>query len=879
MDATNFRRGRLSAAFLSLAFSIAGSRLCLGAQGDHPYFNPPEKPAVSTDSWLPPEQRILAMPLAERLRLGAVPKRGMCSSAPAEDDANGLISGDGRMWVEVFGDPFAEQTYFHQEMLVQPWKTGTPLVAPKIASVLPEVRRLILAGQYRDALNLSLSAAEKQPFPSAKPNSDNLGDHPAFDMRIDTPDRHEVKDYLRTIDFESGEIKVVWTDKDGVWERRTLVSRPDNVIAQYITAPNHAALNSTIQLDTSMVLHRPQRRNFSPVADGMLGPPARFMHEPGAAEVQFTRDFDSGHLILQGRYVVDKGTPGYASVTRIISKGGEIAVHGDSVELHGVRSLLLITRIEAYDNLRPSDVTTLEAAVDAVTPDYETLLERNRAGQAQVMDRVSVDFGASPSMHAMSGEELLTDQRIRYGYNPALLQDMVDMGRYWLYSRTGGEFPPMWGHVNINVNLQISDAVIGNLPEAMNTYVHWVESQLPDARINAQNIFGARGALFGIHPTQRGNPLTHFAFGWPHHYWISAGGWLYSPFWDYYLATGDREFLRDHVLPGLQEIALFYQDYLSETDKNGNYIFVPSYSPENWPDNSQNSPAVINATMDISVCRQVLTHLIDASQILGVNAEEIPRWKAMLAKLPPYLLTPDGALKEWAWPTLEERLDHRHVSHLYGVWPADEIAPDLTPELARAALLASRKRAQGNASAHGLLHRSLAATRLDDPFLVNFDLKQLLDQGYVNPSLTTMHNPYRLPSPDPQGGIPALIMEMLVYSRPGVIGLLPATPNTLTQGEVKGILCRTQAKIDSFRWDLKTRKVSVTISSRVDQTITLYIRRGIQSASSSPGALERPVTPGADKCIVHLAQAHPVTLTFSIGDQDPLAWTAATHGP
>lgn len=875
-----FFRFKWILAFLALAYFAASFQFCLGLQAHSEYFTGPPKPAVSITSFIPKDERVVPMPLAERIRLAAVPKRGMCSTIPAKNAANGLISGNGKMWVEVFGDPFSEQTFFHQEMLVQPWKTGVPLVAPKIAYVLPEVRRLILAGEYKKALDLSLSAAEKQPFPSAKPNSDNLGDHPAFDMRIDTPGQHAVKDYLRTTDFESGEIKVLWTDSDGVWERRTFVSRPDNAIVQLITAPSHAALNSTIQLDTSMVLHRPPERgsNSKPVADGMLGRPPRFAHEPGASQVAFTRNFDSQNLVIFGHYIVDKGSPGYASVTRIVAKGGRTSIQGDSLVLHGVRSLLLITRIEAYDNLVPSDVATLKTAVDEVTPDYQTLLQRNRTKQARVLDRVSVDFGASASMHAMSGEEMLTDQRIRYGYNPVLLQDMVDMGRYWLYSRTGGDFPPMWGHVNINVNLQMADAVIGNLPESMKTYVHWVESQLPDARTNAKNIFGARGALFGIHPTQRGNPLTHFAYGWPHHYWISAGGWLYSPFWDYYLATGDRQFLRNQIMPGLRELALFYEDYLKETDKNGNYIFVPSYSPENWPDNSQNSPAVINATMDIAVCRQVFTHLIDAAQILGVDSEEIPRWKGILSKLPPYMLTTDGALKEWAWPTLEERLDHRHVSHLYGVWPADEITPDLTPELARAALLASRKRAQGNASAHGLLHRSLAATRLKDPFLVNFDLKQLLDQGYVNPSLTTMHNPYRLPSPDPQGGIPTVIMQMLVYSRPGVIGLLPATPNTLRRGTVKGMVCRTQAKIENFNWDLNTRKISVTISSGIDQTVTLYVRRGIESASAPPGVLVHPVTRNSDHCSVHLSHVHPVTVNLAIGDRNTLDWVRPRTG-
>ncbi len=120
---------------------------------------------------------------------------------------------------------------------------------------------------------------------------------------------------------------------------------------------------------------------------------------------------------------------------------------------------------------------------------------------------------------------------------------------------------------------------------------------------------------------------------------------------------------------------------------------------------------------------------------MGVDQEEIPHWKATLAKLPPYLLDTDGALKEWAWPSIQEALDHRHVSHLYGAWPADEITPDNTPDLARAAWLAARKRGQGNASAQGLLHRSLAAARLKDPYLVNFDLKQLLEQGYVDPEL------------------------------------------------------------------------------------------------------------------------------------------------
>lgn len=805
------------------------------------------------------------MPLAELIRLAAVPRRGMCSTVPAERADDALLTGDGKMWVEVYGNPFAEQVVFHQERILQPWKSH-PMEAPKIASVLPEVRRLMLNGDYKEGLDLSLAAAEKT---ETKPGTDNLKEHPAFDMRIDAPGRHAVEDYLRTTDFESGEVKVVWRDNDGVWQRRTFVSRPDNIVVQLLTPPDHGVIDATLQLDTSMVL--PERPPTSP-AHRIIGRGVQsgVSHEPGADHIRFTRRFDDRHLILQGHYVVEHGNPGYASVTRVIAEGGTVKPGDDSLVIRGVRSLTLITRVEAYADLKQEDVEKLRKTVDGVAPDYQELLNRHRPTQAGVIDRASVDFGGA-SFHSMSGEELLTDQRTRFGYNAALLEDLFDMRRYWLYLRSG-EFPPMWGHVNVNVNLQISGAVMGNLPEAMNAYVHWVEGLLPDAEKNAANIFGARGALFGIHPTVEGDPLTHFDYTWPHQYWISAGGWMYSPLWDYYLATGDRQFLSEHVLPGLKEIALFYEDYLKEKDKDGNFIFVPSYSPENWPSNTQNSPAVINATMDIMVCREVFTHLIAASEILGVEGENIPRWKAILAKLPPYLLDVNGALKEWDWPSIQEALDHRHVSHLYGAWPSDEITPDSTPDLARAAWLAARKRGQGNASAHGLLHRSLAAARLKDSYLVNFDLKQLLEQGYINPSLTTMHNPYAYPSPDPQGGIPTLMMEMLVYSRPGVIGLLPAAPDSLPEGEVKGIVCRTQAKIEDLTWNLATKKIDVTISSGLDQTIKLFVRRGIESVDAPEGVLAGPVAAGSEECSVRLAASHPVTLHFTIGNQDRSSW-------
>ena len=328
-------------------------------------------------------------------------------------------------------------------------------------------------------------------------------------------------------------------------------------------------------------------------------------------------------------------------------------------------------------------------------------------------------------------------------------------------------------------------------------------------------------------------------------------------------------------MPGLKELAFFYEDYLTATDENGNYIFVPSYSPENWPSNvpdGRNSPVVINATMDIMVCREVLTHLIQGAEILGTESENTVKWKEMLDKMPPYLLDTDGALKEWAWPTLAERQDHRHASHLYGVWPADEIDPDRTPELAKAVWLANRKRAQGNASGHGISHRMLAAARLKDNYLVNFGLKQLLEQGYFGPVLTSSHNPYTGFMPDQQGSVLALVMEMLIYSRPGVIELLPALPYTLEKGNIKGVLARTFAKIDDMTWDMESKTVDVTITSLIDQDISLIVRFGIESVSAPGGVLDKQVEKGSEKCVLHLTQGVPVTVHLKLGDHNPSDW-------
>jgi hypothetical protein len=334
------------------------------------------------------------------------------------------------------------------------------------------------------------------------------------------------------------------------------------------------------------------------------------------------------------------------------------------------------------------------------------------------------------------------------------------------------------------------------------------------------------------------------------------------------------DFLRKRVVPAYKDLALFYEDFLTETDKNGNYIFVPSFSPENSPGNLNPSCMMaINASMDIAGCREVLANLVAACELLGLEADRVPKWKAMLAKLPPYLLAPDGTLKEWAWPTLTDRYVHRHISHLYGVWPGDDIDPDRTPQLAKAALLADRHRIPERLAGHGLCHRALVGARLKDCYLVDSELRQLIETGWVAPTLRCSHDPYSAVGiPDAQGGIPTIMMEMLAYSRPGVIEVLPALPPSLVKGSINGMLLHTFARLDKLAWDLDARTVDLTVTSVRKQDVTLIARYGIEGISASAGALAAKPPSDQAACDVHLAAGKPVEIHLQLGRRNPLDW-------
>lgn len=841
----------------------------------------PKQPAPARSRPISP------MPLAERVQRRIVPKRGFCSLQPGTQVRESLISGNGAMRIELMGDPCSERILFHHESLLMPWMK--PLEAPSIANIFPQVRQMVLEGKDREAMMLALQHMNAGPI---REDTEPHLTVPAFLMHLDSPRSKSVCNYLRTIDWETGEATVYWSDEHGDWARRTFVSRPDNLVAQWLTAPAGKPLNVRISLEKSGPWTLVSGMDWGSHLGINATAPDRAAFAPSPSTPRPAKGVEANSVRQEGnqqwllyKCILDPDVDhsGYAGVVRLVRSGGAAHLDGDAVVVEDAASLMLLTRIEYFPDFSDEKADALRDAVEAVSQEYSELLDRHRKVQAEMFGRVTVDFGGA-AQYGLSVEELLSDQRSRPDYSPALLEKVFEMGRHW-FILNSGKYPPIAAEVNSTVDLTTAGAVQGNLREGAEAYFNWMESIAPDCRANAKNIFGCRGASYPLFP-DKGVGANFYYTGssgigiWP--YWISAGGWRMRPFWDHYLVTGDVEFLRDRVVPAYKDLALFYEDFLTATDENGNFMFVPSISPENVPHNTESSgPALINATMDIAVCREVLTNLIRASEILGTDTENLPKWQRILARMPPCVLESDGTLKEWAWPTLEEHYSHRHIAHLYGAWPGDEIDPDRTPQLARAAQIANRRRtfdtlstavAGETLAAYARCHRALVGARLKDSTIVDVQLRQLLEQGYVSPALRCSREPYGTPVPDAQCGIPALVMEMLLYSRPGVIEVLPALPRSLVKGSISGMPARTFARIDNLQWNTESRTVDISLTSFRKQDVTLMARYGISEINAPAGVLLAPPARGGDTCDLRLPEGKLISLHLRLGTQKPLDW-------
>lgn len=576
----------------------------------------------------------------------------------------------------VYGDPRTERVVFNHHRFVLPNGTRDAR-PPHLGDRIEEVRDLVLAGRRAEAgrvLGGGLPMRWTQSF------------HPGYVMTLDSAADPQSADYFRETDFTTGEVTVGWAGRE---QRRAFVSRADAVAVQHLSGESASVVGLTGDL---------------------RGRPEDVTYE--------TRVYlSAGRVFLgiRGTYPTGQGAHGFEGLTMIV---GDATIHGDRVHVSG--ESLLLSKLARHDEPGWGSVD-LEAALVAPRGDsYDDLLQRHVVLHTPAYERARLDLHAPAEERSRPVDDLLAQQRAEPStVQPALLEKLFHSGRYLLLSSSGvlpprltglwlGEWGAAWSGdftTDANLNLHMAGASIAALPEAMAAYARLVYAQVRDWQANARDIYGMRGILAPSRTDGEHGHLFHFSDDFPWAAWLPGADWPLYLLYEHYLVTGEG---LDDLAPWLVEAALFFEDFLTRTDASGHVVFVPSFSAETGPMDEDGHPvyAAVNSTMDIAAARHALR---TAKEVTGSD-----RWDALLDRLPPYLVDERGAFAEWAWPGLTGDEDHRHISHLYPVWPLHEVTPSATPELAEAARLALALRGDENLSAHGSLHRALAAARLRD---------------------------------------------------------------------------------------------------------------------------------------------------------------------
>ncbi|MDR0865502.1 MAG: discoidin domain-containing protein [Candidatus Symbiothrix sp.] len=782
-------------------------------------------------------------------------RKGIMTAYPAEyaDWSNGLFAGNGKMGVIVFGNPLKETVIYNDRKFFMAASKERSFNQVS-AMDLKLIRDFCVGGRWKEANDLANKVHGWQ--------GGGEGDkHPGYEMLIDIPVNGSISGYVRECNFRTGEITVKWKDNRGDWERKTFVSRKDNVIVQYLTAPSKDKLNCSIHLGTDPGMH------FNP---GM----------------RFTDVSDTEFLNMRVQYPAGTNNAGYEGVTKIVLSGGEKSITGGILTIKDADAVMLLTRMEKYYSDCENEWTKeiLQSQLDLLSSDYTTLLEGQIETHQALFDRVKIDLGANAADRALSNETLLDKQKGTPEIVGALWERLFDSGRYLYLSSSSDVAPPdllgLWTgdcyvgwsgfyHLDANLNLQIGGGNIGDLPEAMEGYFTLIERLSDGFKTNANKLLGCRGMLGGGNTAGLNGLISSLSYYYPYQYVTGEMGWLLYPFWEHYLVTGDKEFVRNRLYPLLKEMGYFYEDFLVNKDTNGKYIFAGSISPENQPGNEEIVYSLVNnSTFDIAGAKFCLETLIEICNWFDYEqgtGEGVERWSAILAKLPPYLINSDGALSEWSWTGLDENYGHRHSSHLITVWPLNEISKEKTPELYNAAQITLNKK-DGHpyeGAGHGILHAALHAANLNNAQSVHGKLLRFVKEDFFYKSLASAHyKDFSVFCTDVCHTIPAIMMEMLVNSKNDVIELLPAIPQSMTKGSISGIKTRNQVTIEHLEWDQDVPTIFCRMKSTVDQDITLIQRRGIVSITGNVQII--PSSLGKEGSILRLKAGESVEITLKI---------------
>jgi len=762
------------------------------------------------------------------------PERGFISTKPATTWENGLASGNGKCGALVFGQPLDETIVVSSSDLLMP--LNKPLNPVNTAPYLSEIRNLLANGEYQKAADLVVNLSYKEGYSGKRWTDPPI---PAFNIKVEMENDGEIKNYQRSVDFTTGVAAVNWSDNNTSYERKLFVSRADDMIVLSIQSSNKGKINCALKL-----------MQQSPVKANGWNPEG--MCKDGINSV--TTIADGNWLTYRSSFSRkwEGSLQGYEGVSRIIVTGGKSYSEDGKVFIKNADAVLVLTRLKNSYNFEKNQTELQKIELTSIKPNFDYLLARHTKIHGAMYSRVRLDLGGGSDRN-LSSEELI--QKSTFGkLNPALLEKVFDAGRYNILSSSGERFPllqgvwtgtygPWWsGSYTLNGNIQMAMAanLSSNMAECMLPFFNYLETRMDQLQLNAKMLYGCRGICF---PSVASNHLlnNHFDNNWSMTFWTAGAGWASHFYYDYWLYTGDLDFLRKRAYPFMKESALFYEDFLTKGN-DGKLLFSPSYSPENTPSNSK-AQACINASMDIGVTRELLNNCIAAAKTLKTDTDKVRVWKQILADLSNYQVNEKGALKEWATPLLADNETHRHCSHLYALYYGipDEMANDtalLTAfDKALQVKLNLRRREFKGESVNGRPPGEMAFGIVFQGFIAaslrkGNDCAELLDwlaNKYWGTNFMSTHNPGNIFNTDLSGGLPELLIRMLVDSREGQIDLLPAWSEKMPAGKIEGLCLRNQITMKELSWNKK--QISVVFHSPKNQTIKITTPSNISTVN------------------------------------------------
>jgi alpha-L-fucosidase 2 len=723
---------------------------------------------------------------------------------PADRWEEALPVGNGRLGAMVFGRVAQERLQLNEDTL---W-AGAPYTPdnPDALAGIPEVRKLIEQGKYREATDLASAKAMAKPLTQMPYGT--LGD-----VLLDFVDAKVPKNYERMLDLDTAIATTRFETRDGSFVREAFVSAPHQVIVLHLQATRG-------RVNFDLKYRGPRRVKYTAANyQGSATPlvvdkPVDWLAKepPAAAEDPSRITADAGTLLIGGRNQPGPDTPAglsFALRVKVVSDGR--VTHKDgALELRDARNVtLLLSGATSYVNYQdvsgdPVAIVTRQTDAAAAIP-YAALKREHISDYQRLFRSASLELPATPAARKP------TDVRVaeaETSEDPALAALYFQYARYLLISssRPGcqpanlqgiwneGVNPP-WGSkytININTEMNYWPADPAGLGACVEPLLRMTEDLSATGAKTARTMYGARGWV-AHHNTdlwRAAAPIDGPKWG----LWPCGGAWLCNTLWTHYDYSRDAGVL-SRLYPLMKGAAQFFLDTLVEDSQGRGLITTPSVSPEN--EHPYGSSLCAGPAMDRQIVRDLFANTMEAAKLLAVDSEFAAQLGQTRARIAPDSIGKGGQLKEWLedWDAAAPDTHHRHVSHLYAVYPSHQMNVRDTPALIDAAKVSLRQRGD-LATGWGTAWRLCLWARMGDGDHAHAILKSLLGPQRTYPNMFDAHPPFQI---DGNFGGAAGIAEMLVQSWGGELRLLPALPTAWPSGEARGICGRGAVRV-SIAW-------------------------------------------------------------------------------